>query len=173
MLTVLSFSLCVCSHPQNPAVVSWRRVQKRSSETDREAGAGRRVSGGSSVNFHYVGFVPVWTEIRLKIVKNSCSHPHRNTKQLEHCSFTNAHIATWMNIIDISDFFTLKASCVNTYIIYIIWNSLVFIHSLLNVCAWITQRDLQNCTLHYSALGKLGHLGFLWIHVQFQRCFST
>lgn len=32
------------SHPQDPAVVSWWRFQKRSTETDREAGAGGRVS---------------------------------------------------------------------------------------------------------------------------------
>lgn len=32
------------SHPQDPAVVSWWCFQKRSTETDREAGAGGRVS---------------------------------------------------------------------------------------------------------------------------------
>lgn len=54
---VVSHSLiliCLCaffvsSNPQDPAVVSWRRVEKRSTEADREAGAGRRVSGGTAV----------------------------------------------------------------------------------------------------------------------------
>lgn len=57
--SLTSSRLCVfvCSHPQVPALVSWRCVQEGGTETDRKAGPGRRVSGGAvKTLLHRAGF---------------------------------------------------------------------------------------------------------------------
>ena len=53
---LLQFCSCSCllcvfarSHPQVPAVVSWRRFQEGGAEADGEAGPGGRVSGPAAV----------------------------------------------------------------------------------------------------------------------------